>query len=151
MFRFQFNTLLTIRKNLEEIKKKELGVLRQAYHKQEVKIQGIERAINETEYRLKEKSLGQVDIRECMLYKRYLVDQEKQLVQSKKTLLTIQESINLKKDEVVEAMRERKIMDNFRELRYQEYLEEEKQGEYKRLDEIVSYRYTQQGKEDLDA
>ena len=148
MFQFQFNTLLTIRKNLEEVKKKELGVLHQAYQMQEMKIHGIEQAIRGTEYTLKEKRFGQVDIKECVLYKRYLADQEKQLNEAKQTLLTMQEAINLKKDEVVEAMRERKIMDNFKELRYQEYLEEEKRSEHKRLDEIVSYRYTQQGKED---
>ncbi len=52
-----------------------------------------------------------------------------------------EEALDLAKERVREALRERKTYEILKEKAYEAYLEEEKLEEAKRLDEIVSFKY----------
>ncbi|MCL2171923.1 MAG: flagellar export protein FliJ, partial [Defluviitaleaceae bacterium] len=46
-----------------------------------------------------------------------------------------------KRAELIEAMKDRKILDTLKEKEYEAYLDEEKKNEQKILDDLVSYKY----------
>ena len=140
-----------LRENQEEAKKRELGNLNSHYQQTKLILEKNLLEQIEVNQKLKEKAKTKVNVAEIQSYHYYwkvLKDKEKNI---HKNLEIINDQIYLKKEELKQAMKERKIIENLKEIAYENYLEEQKQQESKIVDEIVSYKYTTKGKEEENA
>jgi len=71
----------------------------------------------------------------------YFLERLKMLIKQQKAVIKQAEAkVEEKREELVEAMRDRKTLDTLKENAFVEYITEEKRAEQKVVDEIVSYK-----------
>ncbi len=150
MFRFSLQATLNLREKTEQTKKRELGLLNNAYQHKEQECAVLLQAIQDTYKQLKSVANGVVDYLAQQQYLNYLHKQHRDEKALKDDMLKLQKQIDIKKEELAEAVKERKILQNLKERKYLDYLQEEKAREQKQVDELISYQYTQKRKGDGD-
>lgn len=142
MFRFKFDSLRNIRGQIEEAKKRELGSAIAYKDKLE----------NEKMDLLEEKQMLQDDmvnniqssfdvriLKEINEYRNY---NEMCIKRKSEQIQEADKKVELKRLELINAMKDKKIIDNLREIHKEYYFTEEKRMEQKQVDEVVSYKYS---------
>lgn len=143
MFKFKLKPLLTLKENLEEAKKRELGILNTKYQEKKDAQELLSESIKNTYQELKKCREGHIDFAGIQHYQYFLAKQQSEATQMKEEIRELEKKIDFKKDELLSAIKERKIFENLQEMKKEEYMEQEKEKEQKIADEIVSYKYTQ--------
>ncbi len=138
-FTFRFEKILTIRRETEDRLKMELAEAegrRQQLYKEKRMLLGEEAAF----YRSLEEMKGELDAwyRQQMDRARTYYRREKERLDGE--IRTADERVEAKRQEVTEAMKERKTMEKLREKDEQRYLEALEAAERKVIEEIVNYR-----------
>ncbi len=139
--KFRLESILSLKKNLEEMKKKELA---EAYQEKQILVQRQE-ALKQTDDILNQQlaaelngSINPHNIAQVNNYKKTVIQSinkvEKDIAISDKNILSKQHNL-------VEAMKSRKILDNLKEMNLQQQMLEFRQQEQQLADEIVGYRY----------
>jgi flagellar FliJ protein len=67
---------------------------------------------------------------------------KERIAAQRKIVHAAEQFAEMKRKELVEAMRDRKTIERLRENALEEYKEDEKRGEQKQVDEVVSYKYS---------
>ncbi|MGL4798680.1 MAG: flagellar export protein FliJ [Cellulosilyticaceae bacterium] len=150
MFKFKLKSLLTLKENKEETKKRELGKLRGSLQQLYEEKQQIQTKWNRTEDLLKSSLHGAVNASEIQRLYHYRDCLQKELKKIDGRIQEVLKQITLKQEELKEAMKERKILENLKELHYEEYKKELLCIEQKTMDEIVSYKYAKEGEGEKD-
>lgn len=147
MFKYRLEPVLGLKEKLEENKKRELGLAHQYY--EEVKkeqhqlVKEKERAYEEARNQINEK----VDVNQLKQLNHYAHYIEKAIKLKTKELDLAAKEVEQKREELIEAVKERKILGNLKEIHLEEYKEEEKRIQNSIVDEIVSYKYSAGQKE----
>lgn len=141
MFKFQLEPVLSLKEKFEESKKRELGA---EIQKQNV-ILSERTALLHNQHALldemKAQSIQTVHVNELKLCGHYAKALEKAIEVKNKEAEMAQKRVEEKREELIKAMRERKILDNLKEIKKEQYRDEERHAEAQFLDEIVSYKY----------
>lgn len=146
MFKFKLEPVLSLKEKVEENKKRELGI---ASRKQEV-IQAQKRELEcRRQEALKEvQTAGQaVDVRNMRLFNAYHASVTQSIELKSREYNEAQKELEVKRKELLDAVQERKILDNLKSIHYETFLEEEKSTQQNILDEIVTYKYGRREKE----
>lgn len=140
-FRFSMENLLNMKEKLEEQEKNN-------YSQANMRLQQAEEELRLTQIRYDEKqqilrgkmraALNVQEIRQMEQGLKVLEEYEKQQI---KMVEQRQRELNLAREKLYEARKERKTFEKLKEKAFQLFLEEENKKEQKEIDELVSYRY----------
>lgn len=146
MFKFKLESVLSLKQDLEDTKKRELGMAN--IYKEQLEFQKNELLI-ENELlcnELKEKKSVVIDIhtiRLSHLYRNYIL---KQIKQKEIEIQQAQKVVDQKREALLVAMKERKILENLKQIKKEQHDDEAKKAEQLIVDEIVSYKYRTVGR-----
>ena len=142
-FRFRFASNLRVKQRVEEQKELEYGkalaALELEKQRKEIMVTERENAI----LSFRESVNKRITPYDLQLKNNYLALLKENIIKQEKVIIKAEEAAELKRQELVEAMTERKILDKLKEKDYEEFVKEERLNEQKIQDEIVSYRYNQ--------
>ena len=139
-FKFRLQGLFDIKQKIEDQKKQEYGLAvaelelekrkkQELLDKKEEKIVEFRQHIDEILNTQKHDS-----------YNNYIEFLKEEALRQEKVILEAQKKVEKKRQELVEAMRERKTLEKLSERQYEEFLLVQKLAEQRIVDEIVSYK-----------
>lgn len=143
MARFQFplQNILNMKEKLEEQAKNEYGQANARLMSEQDKLHQLEVRLEEAKQKLKnvlQETLSVLEIRKredaVEIIKTYVMQQ----------LLVVkrcEKEVEIAREKLSEAMKERKIFEKLREKAFEEFIKEEGRKEQKEVDELMSYKY----------
>ena len=140
-FNFRLQSYLSLKSKIEDQKRNEFGKAVAALELEKQRLIQLERErdLCIEEFRVKVEKY--VDMRNLNQFNLFL-ERQKDLIKKQHAAIARAEAyVRQKRMELVEAMKDRKILDKLRENEFEEYLDEEKKNEQKVLDDLVSYKY----------
>jgi flagellar FliJ protein len=140
-FVFRLQNVLNIKEKIEEQRKIELGNANQYLQQQKKLLQlfVIEKDKYISEFHKKNgKSVKAKDLATLNISIKYFRDK---IVEQNNNVISAEEKVNLKREELKQAVVDKKTYEKLREKSYLNYMEELKVEENKIVDEIVSYKY----------
>lgn len=140
-FVFSMQNLLDIKEKLEEQEKNNYRMASLRLQEAEDELERLQARQYEAEERLRQEFVSVMDIRNVRrrenaveVIRMYVRQQQVVVIQCQKELEIARERLN-------EAMKERKTFDKLRERAFDEFMLEENKKEQKEVDELVSYRF----------
>lgn len=140
-FRFSMENLLNMKEKLEEQEKNNYSQANMRLQQAEEELQQTRIRYDEKQQILREKmcaALNVLEIRQMEQGLKVLEEYEKQQI---KIIEQRQRELNLAREKLYEARKERKTFEKLKEKAFQLFLEEENKKEQKEIDELISYRY----------
>lgn len=148
MFKFKLASVLSLKEKIEDSKKRELGAA--TLHKERLlseKLELIEKR-EEAVQAVKKHNSKTVDVQSLREFNTYNAYMEQAIELKNKEVQEAQKKVEEKREALLEAVKERKILDNLKEIQNEVFMEEEKRGEQRILDDIVTYKYGKKGRGD---
>lgn len=149
MFKFELNSVLSLKEKVEDNKKRELNVantqkenLEQQKHFLNAQHQNICEGI-------KKNTTEDFNLQVIQTLNRYSIHIKKQLQKTELDLVQSEKIVNQKRSELLQAVKERKILENLKEIKRESYLIESKKVEQVLVDEMVSYKYAKLRRRDV--
>ncbi len=144
MFRFRLESVLNYRRTIEENLLKELSELRRHLSLEEdrLKMMIFEKGRHINDLGSLQKGGVTLQIEDIKLYFSYLNGLELKIKKQGDVIKKCQERVDKKLAEVVDAMKNRKILEVIKERGYREYTREINLKEQRLLDEIAVNRFT---------
>ncbi len=143
-FKFSMESLLNLKLSLENKKKEELGHAITLLKLEKDKLFQLENKRNDVIDLYKKGSKDKIFVLELKNYNNYLLFIKKTIEEQLLIIKKAEINVEQKREEFINATKERKILDKLKEKHYENYLYEVKQEEQKIVDEIVSYNYSNQ-------
>lgn len=140
--KFKLDAVLKLRLQNEENQKRILGKLRMSLDQEQ---DVYEQLLEEKQLFLEDYTKavwGQIDVRELEGMRQYLLLLGGHIKKQILRIEEIQEQIHQQQLHLQEAMKERKMMENLKEVHFERWLEKEKHEEQRLTDELVSYQYS---------
>ncbi len=141
MFKFELSSVLSLKEKIEDTKKRELGIAtkkKEELEQEKSNLIGQKHALHDE---IKRSSAKEVDINAVKSLNCYTSYINKQIIQTEGHIVKVQKVVDKKREELLEAMKERKILDNLKELKLEQYTQEARKIEQILVDEVVSYKY----------
>lgn len=148
MFKFKLASVLSLKEKMEESKKRELGAA--TLYKEKClseKLELVERK-EEALQVIKAHNRSVVDVQSLKAFNVYNAYMEQVIEVKNREVQEAQKKVEEKRGELLEAVKERKILDNLKDIQNEVFMEEEKREEQRILDDIVTYKYGKKGRSD---
>lgn len=140
-FIFRLDSYLGLKEKLEEQKKNEYGKAMSKLDEEEMFLFDLNQKLGGLYLDLKMEMKNHIDSNEIKNYNEYISLTKKEIRQQEKVIEDTKLLVEQIRLELVEAVKDRKILDKLKEKDYMEYRKEELLAEQKVTDEIVSYQY----------
>ena len=141
MYKFPLRAVLNHRKFLEETLQKELGLLKKVLLDETKKLSDIKKDRTKISMELQKKQKGCINISETLTYVRYIEQLSKQLERQKETVLDVEKDVNLKREELMSAIKNRKMLEKLKENGYSIYKNKLLRDEQNFINEMASVRF----------
>ncbi|OON94084.1 MAG: flagellar export protein FliJ [Candidatus Epulonipiscioides saccharophilum] len=141
--KFRLESILSLKENIEQVKQKELA---DAFAKKQailIRQQSYIDAKDHLNQTIKDSLNGSITPQELIINTRYIGVLDTQIQNIQVEITNVDAEIEVKRLALVEAMKERKILDNLKEMQLEEFRKEELLEDQKLTDEVVGYRYIQ--------
>ena len=140
-YTFKLEKILNYKEDIENVKKGVLGNINNKLNKEEEKLiiynQQKEILINKrNELQVK------TDIRSLKLYNNHLSDISKDIKKQEELIYQINIKLDCAKQELLEAVKEKKTLEKLKEKDYSQFIAEEDKKQEKIIDNIVSFKNT---------
>ncbi len=140
-FKFRLQSFLNVKQKVEDQKKLEYGkALGKLEEEKNEKIR-LEEEQNQAVMNFRNSIEASINPQEFQSYNRYLELMKKRIRDQIILIDMAEKTVEKKRLELVESMKERKMLDVLKENDKVEYMKEEQKAEQKIVDEIVSYQY----------
>ena len=140
-FKFRLQSFLGVKEKMEEQKKIEYGRALQKLEEEKQRLQDFEREKASYINLCRETIENNISPSEFRTYSDYIELLKKKMRAQVKVIEQTAEIVERRRLELVDAMKERKMLDTLKERDYEQFLKDELMAEQKLVDEIVSYRY----------
>jgi len=140
-FIFRFATNLRVKERIEEQKKIEYGKALAALELQRLEKARMVNEREETIVSFRDSVNSMITPADVQMHNNYLGLLKTMIIKQDEIIKKCEETAELKRLELVEAMKERKIMEKLEEKDREAFIKEEQLKEQKIQDTIVSYRY----------
>jgi flagellar FliJ protein len=140
-FIFRLQSILSIKKQIEDGLKNDLGKAVIEYERQKEIYNKIEEEKETSVHCIKAKSQEGISVGDLQKYGKYI---EFLNAKSKLQMVNVknaQDNVDRYREKLIKASQERKIIDKLREKKYAEYLKEQFKKEQQINEEISSYKY----------
>lgn len=153
MIRFQFRLqrVLELRKRKEEEKERELAHLKKMLNEAEEFLEELKNEsskVSEAIGRLHQNERQSLDMQELLRYYDYLERMQRDIVSQIDAIETIIVNINRKRQELVEASKERQIIEKLKENKYKKFKDYVDQWENRFIDEMGTVNFNYQKNQD---
>ena len=148
MFKFKLASVLSLKEKIEDSKKRELGAA--TLHQERLLSEKLELVEKKEEVlqEIKSHNSQVVDVKSIRAFNVYNVYIEQAIELKNKEVQQAQKKVEEKREELLEAVKERKILDNLKDIQNEVFMEEEKREEQRILDDTVTYKYRKKGRSD---
>ncbi len=140
-FSFRLQKVLNYKQQVEDQKKQELFHLLKIFYEEEKVLHRLNELLLQTLSEFETKQEGDLDIQELLFYSAYIARVNREIEAQREKLVKLAHKIEKKRGEVIEASKERKILEQLREKKYKEFQRTEGRREQKFLDEIGNNAY----------
>lgn len=141
-FNFRFQSMLNVKEKLQEQKEAEFGKAIQSLEFEKKKYDEIVLNRQNSITALKELINTKISPKEVSEYNSYINKLKNDLVIQQKVIVKAENLVELKRKELQSAIMETKKYEKLKEKDYEIFMEELKVKENQELDEVVTYRYT---------
>lgn len=139
-FSFKLQPVLNVRVQTEDNLKYELGKAIQKLEKEKRKLALLKHALSDLANEFNEKAKN-TTVYKLIEFNEYMSLLNSEIKRQKENVNCASLNVDKVRRELLKAVKERKILEKFKEKKLEEYLLGEKKAEQKTNDEIVSYNY----------
>lgn len=139
-FVFPLETLLRVRRQHEDVAKRDFALALGRQSRAEEAVREIDRRTAEARAELAALQKGSVDVGKIVSYYRFLSGQEVRRRGALEELKKLEKATETERSKLVEARREKRVVEILKEKHYKRYLQEEDKREQKEIDDVVSTR-----------
>lgn len=142
-FRFSMQSILDVKYKLETQAKQSFAAAQAALLAEEEKLENLRE--RKAGYEEKARSLlsGSLNVMDIEENKTAIIVMDGYIAEQTREVELARRKVERRREDMAEAMRERKTYETLRENAFQEFLAEENRAEGKTVDELVSYTYGQ--------
>ena len=137
MFRFRLSSIMRLREHKEKQCREEFGKALSGLTEAEIKEAELAKKKQNITEDLKRRQKGLIELSPLLLGKDYLQFTIKELQEQRQVVKTKGEELNKARINLIEAMKEKKVLDKLKEKRYQDYLYEENRNEQALFDDMA--------------
>lgn len=141
MFRFELQPVLALKEKLEDHKKRELGVANT--HKE--RLEGEKNTLiglhDEAYNEIRRQYQEGMNVSQLKQFNYYTAHLNKRIEKKELEIVKATKEVHQKRNELLEAVKQRKILENLKEIKFEQFKGEEIRAENQIVDEIVSYKY----------
>ncbi len=142
-YSFRLEKVLNYKENIENLKKAEYGDVNKRLNDEEEKL--LNYSIHKEDLLVrKNESTKNISAGNLKLYNNYLQDISSNIKKQENIISDIKEELEKTKEELIIAVREKKVFEKLKENDYNEFLCEAKKNEDKIIDGIVTFNSTTQ-------
>ncbi|MCF6463338.1 flagellar export protein FliJ [Clostridium sp. Cult1] len=142
-FNFRLEKVLNYKKTIEDLKKSQYGIVQQRLNKEENRLDDYvkfkKNLLNEKDLSVMKTSVGNL-----AMYSNYINHVNTRIKKQEELVTKVQKELEETKEEMVTAVKEKKIFEKLKENEYEKYLYEIKKEEEKQNDTIVNYKVSTQ-------
>lgn len=139
-YKFKLQKLLDFRTNMEEEKKNQLSLALKRLEQEKDRLSELKARQRELDKALKEKTSQGIAVNELKLLMNY-IDYYKRGIKEQKTRIKMAEDYaSACREELIKATQEKKMIEKLKEIDYKKYLYEEQKKEEKFIDDLVSFK-----------
>ncbi|MBE6021732.1 MAG: flagellar export protein FliJ [Cellulosilyticum sp.] len=146
MFKFTLEPVLALKEKMEESKKRELGLATMHQEKVHQEKLVLEKKKEDALNQVRKQNNQSMDILSIKAFNHYNSYMDRAIKTKGQQLEEAKQKVSEKREELLEAVKERKILDNLKTIYRESFEEEEKRDEQRILDDIVTYRFGNRGK-----
>lgn len=140
-FRFQLQALLDFRIRKEDELKRRLGELENIMHAEQETLAELERSRQEAAARYEELESSDVDLERARLYRGFYRWLSSRIEDQQQVISELEDEMKIQRDRVVEAMRERKVVQSLRDSQFERFRLDELRREQALLDDLATSRH----------
>ncbi|NLK86685.1 MAG: flagellar export protein FliJ [Clostridiaceae bacterium] len=141
-FIFKLQSVLNLKQQQEESKKNELGKAIQMLEAERSKLSELEDSMTASVKEFNEKT-KKATVHKLIEFNEYISLLNSKIKSQKDNVNNAAQYVDKVREELLKAVKERKILEKLKEKKYEEYLMEQKKLEQKTNDEIVSYNHNE--------
>jgi len=139
-FIFKLQSVLNLRKQKEDSIKNELAAAMRKLEAEKRKLSELENALEDTVREFNKKA-KKATVHELIKFNGYLSLLNSRIKSQKENVNNAAKYVDKVREELVKAMKDRKILEKLKDRQYEDFLLEQKKLEQKTNDEIVSFNY----------
>ena len=147
MFKFNLEPVLSLKQKIEDSKKRELGEANTYKERVDSEKQLLIQSKLEALSEAKNQGNSTINIASMKAFNQYSQYMDDAIEDKNKELIEAQKMVDEKRSALLEAVKDRKILDNLKAIQREIFNEEEKREEQRILDDMVTYRFGIKGKE----
>lgn len=140
-FRFPMQNILNMKEKLEEQAKNEYGQANARLLAEEKKLEHLNNRLEDARLQLKNVLREVLSMTEIHKRENAVVILKGYVKQQQLVVKRCEKEVEIAREKLTEAMKERKIFEKLREKAFDEFMKEEGRREQKEVDELMSYRY----------
>jgi flagellar FliJ protein len=141
MYRFPLEPVLHHRSFIEENLQKELAVLKKMLAHEERKLNSYRKAKYEFLCELQKKEEEGITVSEIVLYSSFIERLSMDIAKQRERVLEFEKKVDQKREDLIEAMKKRKILEKLKEKKRKAYLQEVMKKEQGFLNEVAINRF----------
>lgn len=138
-FNFRLERVLNYKKTVEDLKKNQYGSVKQRLNREENKLDSFikhkKNLLNE-----KDSTIVKTRVGNLVLYNNYIKDINEKIENQKEIVSQVEKELQIKRAEMIDAIKEKKMFEKLKENEYEKYLYELKKEEEKLNDTIVNFK-----------
>ena len=141
MYKFSLKAVLNHRRFIEEKLQKELGQLKEILGDERKRLSDLIRARREISKELQEKQREIITISEALLHVRFIEQLSRREDLQKKKILNAEKEVEQKREDLIEAMKNRKVLEKLKEKGWETYKHNMMRKEQEFMNEMVAVRF----------
>lgn len=142
-FNFRLEKVLNYKKTLEDYKKSQYGIAQKKLFDEEDKLAKFNKYKNIVKNE-KNQTVIKTNIGNLAMYNNYINDLSRKIKLQERIVNKTRKDAEEAKEEMITAVKEKKIFEKLKEQEYEEYLYQLKRDEEKQTDAIISYKTSTQ-------
>jgi len=141
MYKFNLEPLLNHRRYQEEVLQKELAGLKRHLTEEEHKLRALRKKKRQFLLQFQKKQKDGRPASEIKLYFDFVEHLSKKIDAQHQNVLEAKRTFNLKRQDLITAMKERKTLDRLKEKGWQAYQQEQSKKERDLMDEVAGFQF----------
>lgn len=141
MYKFSLKAVLNHRRFIEEKLQKELGQLEAILGNERKRLSDLIRARREISKELQEKQREIITISETLLHVRFIEQLSRREDLLKKKILNAEKEVEQKREDLIEAMKNRKVLEKLKEKGWETYKHNMMRKEQEFMNEMAAVRF----------
>ncbi len=140
-FRFPMENILNMKEKLEEQAKNEYGQANARLLREQEKLDRLTERLEDAKQKLRDVLHEVLSVKEIRRKEDAVEIIKTYVMQQFLVVKRCEKEVEVAREKLTEAMKERKIFEKLREKAFEEFMKEEGRKEQKEVDELMSYKY----------